>query len=329
MPAPAFPTPSSPSTPPPAVTLSGYNGSGVSPPSGATSGLGPFDGSGPWAIVTQELYIDYMRFPYITDPGQLPEEAFGLSGIIPDPSLWQVSSMVSQTALTLKFQARVRCLKSTDIYTTSSYTRPQTFTLLAQSADANGYTYGDASSWVSGMMGPMGSIVTEDTYIRRTPWNATYDVEYDENSTTMYQANTAAHPDWTRDVSGPPVDEVEWWNNAAKFAWAWGRAGQNSVLVGNSQSSRGVEIVWPRGVHASILPGSYTYTQEPLTNIGWYLPIITIEHAAARVVDGYQSYASVAYDSAHNRGSRVWVGATLTPPTAYLAPRYDANRHDL
>ena len=328
MPTPAFPTPSSPSVPPPAVTLSGYNASGVSPPSGEASGLGVFDSSGPWAIVTQELYIDYMRFPHLTDPGQLPEEAFALSGIIPDSSQWEVSSMVSQTGLMLKYQARVRCVKTTDIYNTSSFTRPQTFTLLAQSADANGYTYGDASSWVSGMMGPMGSIITENKYFKRTPWNATYDTEYDQNSTTMYQSRSNPIV-LEMAASGPPVDEVEWWNNIAKMAWAWGQAGQFSVMVGGMQNARGNELVWPRALNGTILPGSYTYDQEPLSNWGWVFPILAIEHAGARVADGYQGYAAISWEAQNNPGAAVWTGAALTPPTAYTAPRYDASRHDV
>ena len=66
-----------------------------------------------------------------------------------------------------------------------------------------------------------------------------------------------------------------------------------------------------------------------LSNWGWVFPILAIDHAAARVTDGYQSYAAVSWDADHNPTQQVWVGATLTPPTAYLAPRYDSRRHDL
>ena len=142
-------------------------GTGYFPTTGTPSGY-----SGPWAITTQELEIYYVRVPSWIDVSSS-------TGVMDPMSLSGVhtrESNVRITDLNVIVTAREGKHKDWNSYPTSSYLQLQKFSVLHDS-DAFGDYYGWTSAFGSSALGPAGTILTTQPFIRRVPWTAS-DVEY-------------------------------------------------------------------------------------------------------------------------------------------------------
>jgi len=187
----------------------GYTGnaSGIPAVSGAASGLGTIDSSGPWFIETQSMEVEYFRFPSLSR-ARLSNADFALSGYVPAVNV--VSGYQYNTALAAKVSVTYTATKSYDRYTTSSYTQPQKFTVFPASADANGISYGTLAT---GTLGPGGSVKTTQKYFNRRPWdNSDFTASQTEEGYTYYCVASS--------YNSPVVDYVNQtnlWNKYSVF----------------------------------------------------------------------------------------------------------------
>ena len=140
-------------------------------PSGTvTSGTNAYPG--PHLIETQTLNIDYVRVPR----GNATNFNVSLS----------TASMVhnvTRTEVLALVTAEYRREKSYDTFATSAYTQPQSFQILAMSADSSGNSYGTLTA---SSFGPMGTVATYHPYHARRPWDDTLDTTILQ---TCYGAN--------------------------------------------------------------------------------------------------------------------------------------------
>lgn len=128
------------------------------PASGALSGtVSAYPG--PWYVERQTLDIFYVR---------VPQEAYynntcntTLSGAT------TTHSNILNTQLMIYYNASYDTTISYQNYNLSSVQQPQVFTVFPASGDANGVSYGSVNA---STLGPMGSILTTQPYIRRTPY---------------------------------------------------------------------------------------------------------------------------------------------------------------
>ena len=137
-----------------AASASVTNASGTMHTSGVTTSASY---SGPWLVEEQGLQIDYHRVP----GGRMMSETTTLSSV-------SVSTVVTSTQLVCEITAYYKSTKDWGEYDTSNWSQPQTFQFIGFSADAYGQTYG---AMTASTLGPMGSIVTNQAYYRRVPWN--------------------------------------------------------------------------------------------------------------------------------------------------------------
>jgi len=149
---------------PPGSTSYTFNTSGVSPASGVSGVY-----AGPWAVETQELNIEYVRVPMVTQFPAFPTGGIQLSGTR------QLHDSVNTTKLTYKVNATYKMEKTYDSFNTSGFSQPQTFEWNAASADSNGYSYGEITP--SANLGTAGTINTVQPYYRRVPWDDTLHTE--------------------------------------------------------------------------------------------------------------------------------------------------------
>lgn len=117
--------------------------------------------NGPWAIEQQSMQIDYVRIP----DGKLTAETFGLSAVTG-------TFTVKSTALAIRVTAQYSKVKSYTNYNTSSFTQAQKFNIIGSTTDSYGNSYGTVSGLI---LGPAGSIVTQQPYIHRRAWTDTID----------------------------------------------------------------------------------------------------------------------------------------------------------
>tara|TARA_Y100000004_G_scaffold32548_1_gene34233 strand:- start:3406 stop:4317 length:912 start_codon:yes stop_codon:yes gene_type:complete len=187
----------------------GYTGnaSGIPAVSGAASGLGTLDSSGPWFIETQSMEVEYFRYPTVSR-ARVSNADFALSGYVPAVNV--VSGYQYNTALAAKVNVTYTATKSYDRYTTSSYTQPQKFTVYPASADANGISYGTLAT---GTLGPGGSIKTIQKYFNRRPWdNSDFTASQTEEVYTYYcqaSAGGLSNADY--------VNQPDLWNQYSVF----------------------------------------------------------------------------------------------------------------
>ena len=146
----------------PVASPARYAASGVAPGSGTLTEAGH---AGPWYITEQSLQIDYIRVP-----------DGGLAAAATTVSLVSATTTHTTMAAT-KLIAKVTAMYNTSIdyshYLASSYQQPQTFDVQAAAADPNGVTYGTVSGTSGTVMGPMGSIITDQPYYNRVAYTGT------------------------------------------------------------------------------------------------------------------------------------------------------------
>jgi hypothetical protein len=123
--------------------------------SGVLSGL-----AGPWYIERQTLNIYYARVP----------QQFGASTTVTLDSATTTNGSIEKTEIVYYAVATYDTQVSYQNFNSSGVQQPQVFTINAASGDINGNTYGAITS---ATMGPMGSIITSQPFIRRTPYLGT------------------------------------------------------------------------------------------------------------------------------------------------------------
>ena len=145
----------------PAYLVSGitqFPTSGILPASGSQSG---FDG--PWLIESQELTIQYVRVPQLSEPS-------GISVVNSLSAINTRSLPVIGTGLHAIVRASYRRYKEDNtVYSTSTWTQPQRFSIQGASSDQYGNTYGTVSGTI---LGPTGRIVTSQPWYRRVLWTS-------------------------------------------------------------------------------------------------------------------------------------------------------------
>jgi len=149
-------------------TAIGNQASGTQPTSGTG---GNTQLSGPWRIETQELTVEYVRVPRLLTGSR---SGYSLSGDL------TITKSVAATYLQAKVSARVKVMKSYEVFSTSGYQQGQKLIVAADPQDAYANTYGDLSAGGSLCMGPAGSIVTNTPYYSRRYWNDSIDAELDQ-----------------------------------------------------------------------------------------------------------------------------------------------------
>ena len=154
---------------------------------GYTDGSGFVQTSGPplgYAEYRQHMQISYTRNPIQTI--NIPEAPYW--------SLLQLSSgevkNVNGTAFHIKITTINACTKILSNYALSSSYQPQKFQLNANKFDKIGISYGEVDgSSNSYVFGPRGTIMTHQPYVRRKPWDAAVDTEYNFNAVGTTMAN--------------------------------------------------------------------------------------------------------------------------------------------
>ena len=172
---PVNPTPIVPANPTGGTQYAGggSSASGMVPVSGT---LTLTDYSGAHFIETQSMYINYVRVPWFF----WSATSWALSGQL------DTTFGISRTTLCSEITCTVTKQKSYDIYATSGWTQPQTFAVNAVSGDTYGSIYGTAAEFGEAyVLGVGGSIVTEQEYYNRRPWQDGVDVE-STSSVTAY-----------------------------------------------------------------------------------------------------------------------------------------------
>jgi hypothetical protein len=147
----------------PVATAANYVASGVAPGSGLISVASGHDG--PWYITEQQLHIDYVRVP--DGGGQASSTTIDLTTVTTN------HYPVAATKLIAKVTASYNTFLDYSFYSTSSYQQPQTFDVQAAAADPNGVTYGTVSGTSGTVLGPMGSIITDQPFYSRIAYTGT------------------------------------------------------------------------------------------------------------------------------------------------------------
>jgi len=232
--------------------------SGTVPVSGVTTSS-QFDG--PWYVEEQALSLDYHRIP----KGDLSSTTMSLSGN-------SIAFRHAGTQIIAEVNAKYSSRKDWATYSTSTAQIPQTFEILAFSADTRGNSYGDLNA---STLGPLGSIVSKTPFYRRVPWN-----DLSGHSETTSSINAATYfavgdyrqlPWWDCKVSGAPKTI-----NQTMFNDSW----EHWFIDMNSKGYLESPNYGPFLVsdYLYYLPGGYSTTKENMRFI-----IDMIDHIGTRV----------------------------------------------
>ena len=135
-----------------------YVASSLAPSSGLiTNALSAL--AGPWYIERQHLNVQYLRVP-----------AGGLGASSTSISLTGATTVhapMDKTTIVALVTASYQAFVDYASYGTSSYQQTQKFQVNSASADPYGVSYGTVNA---SSMGPMGSIITAQPWVRRTPY---------------------------------------------------------------------------------------------------------------------------------------------------------------
>lgn len=152
-----------------AYQLSGITSvpTGLYPVTGTPSGF-----TGPWLIETQSLNIEYVRVP-----GSMTVDTSNVTSL---SAVSVRSATVRSTVLSYRVTASYSRVKSYESFSTSAFLQNQKFSVVA-SPDVFGETYGPSSALSGTVLGPAGSIITYQPYIRRVAWDDSIHTEVSKN----------------------------------------------------------------------------------------------------------------------------------------------------
>lgn len=266
----------------PSYSLSG--GAQYVPSGTVTSGTNAYPG--PHLIETQTLNIDYVRVPR----GIANNFNVTLSSA-------SMNHSVTRTEVLALVTAEYRREKSYDTFSTSAYTQPQSFQILAMSADSSGNNYGTLTA---SSFGPMGTVATYHPYHSRRPWDDTID-------TTSLQTCYGANFIMRRNVPG---SDDPYANDQSLFINGFPNSFMKSSYAGTFLSDAEPEVYQTTG-DTYMLFGSYSPLAESVPKI-----INFINSIGTRVASS--SLFKIPGGS---------VGATNSFATVGV-PNYSTSRHD-
>lgn len=266
----------------PSYSLSG--GAQYVPSGTVTSGTNAYPG--PHLIETQTLNIDYVRVP------RGVANTFNLT-----LSSASMNHSVTRTEVLALVTAEYRREKSYDTFSTSAYTQPQSFQILAMSADSSGNSYG---ALTASSFGPMGTVATYHPYHSRRPWDDTIDTT---SLQTCYGANFIMR-------RGVPGSDDPYANDQSLFINGFPNSFMKSSYAGTFLSDAEPEVYQTTG-DTYMLFGSYSPLAESVPKI-----INFINSIGTRVASS--SLFKIPGGS---------VGATNSFATVGV-PNYSTSRHD-
>lgn len=216
---------------------------GVSTPGGASFVSGTQSGyNGPWAVETQTLTVTYARVPFtMALASGSADQVYSLSA--DNTRITQVKS----TGIRALVTATYKVVKDYNSYSTSSHQQPQRFAVLSE-ADQFGDTYGSGTAGNSYLLGPAGTVITTQPYIRRVAWVEGTDAEV---TRSVNGANCLV----SDGVYGASVNAVD---SYADFNQAIGVALPHTFL--NDYDNRVVGTF--QAGNSYILAGAYSKTKE-------------------------------------------------------------------
>ena len=258
-------------------------------PSGTvTSGTSAFPG--PYLIETQSMNIDYVRVP----------RGFA-SNFNVSLSAASMSHAVQMTEVVALVTAEYKREKVYNTFSTSSYTQPQTFQILAMSSDPSGNSYG---ALTASTLGPMGTIATYQPYHSRKPWNDTIDTTALQ---TCYGANFVLVNESANTDSGRfDVNPEEYITEFKQFFINSSKAGTFLNDLGEPEVLQTIGDMYR-------LFGSYAPSQESVPKIITY-----IDSLANRVTANLLTFVPQRWDQTNNPN----------PYTKTGCSGYSATRHD-
>ena len=287
----------------PAYQLSGITSvGGASPVTGTPSGY-----SGPWLIETQTLTLRYARVPHTM---------YALSGSSEDVLSLSATNTrqraIGSTRLNFVVDAAYTRVKSYESFSTSGHLQTQKFSVLAET-DKFGNTYGATSG--TGIMGPAGTVITSQPYIRRVAWD---DTIHTETTQAVQAANVLCFNfaiNGTLDNMENPLIN----GNLSNWECAVGTGAEGAF-----QSYLDTWVLGSVGLAGYELVGPYAATQENATLFSTFL---------TRVGDGIRNQALakvqpiVGTDIDGNIGNAI---GFPNGPTTWLTgmPEYSSSRHD-
>jgi len=247
---PLVPAPIVPTNPTGGTQFAGGGGSasGMLPVSGVLTGS---DFSGPHYIETQTMNVAYIRVPHFN----WSATDWALSGQL--PTYYNITNTILHAIVT----CNVTKQKSFDVYATSGWTQPQTFAVNAASADSYGNIYGTAAEFSSTyVLGPEGSVVTEQEYYNRRPWLEGIDSTITSSVTgytwVMGQRETYWNGNESVVVSSVLPANTEYGN--FENGWRWGGFDPNQFLYDPYVGAY---------KYTYYINNEYRYTQENFTKL--------------------------------------------------------------
>jgi len=134
-----------------------------------------FSSTAYFMVKTQKLDLEYCRVPQMWGT----KHDTTLSSFTASGGMYGRGGVGYNTQLAVIVKAHTSVKKAYGTYSTSSYTQPQKFQILATSSDPQGRSYG-STTLTSNMLGPMGHVITKQNYYERRPWIEGKDAEYND-----------------------------------------------------------------------------------------------------------------------------------------------------
>ena len=221
--------------------------------SSSLSGFG-----GPWYIETQTLEIEYVRVP--------SEQYWNNTCNATLSGLSTTHGNIQSTKLVYNYKATYDATVSYQTFNSSSVQQPQAFTVVAASGDPNGISYGTVSGTI---LGPMGSIITNQPFIRRVPYTGASSQPLVSKVSTG--SNFAIYNVSANNGSGASYDGLDYFtdlNYWSQLAWS------NIEPIGNA--SQRIEKA-KQFANFYTIPGAYDTSKElyPLDGfidgVGFYI----------------------------------------------------------
>ena len=198
---------------------------------------------GPWMIETQRMDISYKRIPKVTFSWDV---SCSLSG-----ANYAVNTYA--TRVHGRFNATYSKKKSYECFDSSAYVQPQTFDIIAASADENGIIYGPDSDFTASCMGVAGSINTLTEWYWRRKWDDVLDGSSESRMEDAFNC-------YAYTPSSCQTQDIE--------PLYWGRMVNSPPPgVAGSPFNVGTEPNVVDGSPAYYIYGAYSYNKESMSQI--------------------------------------------------------------
>ena len=246
--------------------------------------------AGPWYVETQTLQVNYVRVPR--------EQYWNNTCNATLSGLSTTHSNIQSTKLICNYVASYDAAVVYQTFNSSSVQQPQEFTVVAASGDPNGVSYGTLNA---STLGPMGSIITSQPYIRRTAYTSATSATQPVISKTSVGSQFAI---FDNVVSGNQFATMEDGTDYMTDINFWSQAGSP---IGNA-SRRTAKPSESFGLYQ--IPGAYDTSKE-------LIPLSTIVDAIGTQITNERMFAWPIPNQ----------GSNFLPTKDEGLPEYDINRH--